>query len=463
MMKIPGNQGRAMYSISIHKICEYLQNRIGLNPETIGHYIINRAVQNCMLAHGMSSMGEYLKVIQSNDLELRKLIESVVIPETSFFRDNAPFNALKEYVRDKWLIEHDQEVFSVLSIPCSTGEEPYSIAITLMEAGVEPERMQIHAMDISDPLLDMARYGVYTEYSFRGCNNYYKEKYFSKEPDGYHIDDQVKKVVTFSRANILDADYECEDQCYDVIFCRNLLIYFDRNAKEKALNGLVKKLSAKGILFVGHAETAILQMHGLYRMPWNMSFAYSRYPPAYRDSGRGDDAEMPKNKMLSAMEFNAVIQRLQNISDGKTPSANVNQQTYFPVNVPAENVEKSAHGIMPDGREVDAKDSEKYRNTVKKEYLGRNYEKVTGLCDRLIANNTDLAFAYEYMALVEYESDNLLQAEEYLKKALYLEPDSHEMLSILAAIAEKMGNKEGAEKHRARAARIKRRNPNAKQ
>ncbi|KYC39992.1 hypothetical protein WA1_28965 [Scytonema hofmannii PCC 7110] len=122
-----------MTQLSIENL---LKQKIGLDPSTLGSVTMKRAISQCMANCGLTDITDYLVRLQTSTQELEQLIEMVVVPETWFFRDREPFVFLSRYVMSEWFPNHRDRVMRVLSIPCSTGEEPYSIAIALTEAGL---------------------------------------------------------------------------------------------------------------------------------------------------------------------------------------------------------------------------------------------------------------------------------------------------------------------------------------
>ena len=131
------------------KIEALLLEKIGLAPSAISSNIIARAVSKRRLVCDLPDLQTYLQRLQSSTAELEELIEEVVVPETSFFRDRQPFTFLESHVKTEWLNNQNRGILRILSVPCSSGEEPYSIAITLLNAGLTPNRIHIDAVDIS--------------------------------------------------------------------------------------------------------------------------------------------------------------------------------------------------------------------------------------------------------------------------------------------------------------------------
>jgi chemotaxis protein methyltransferase WspC len=250
-----------------------LRDKIGLDAIAIGSSTIARAVYQRMAACGLTDITKYLIRLQTSTQELDELIEAVIVPETWFFRDRQPFVLLKRYVFSEWLPTHAKGVLRVLSVPCSTGEEPYSVAIALIEAGLSPKQFCIDAVDISKKSLHKAQQGLYSRNSFRGKNpalpdltqtlkgtdslSAYalRERYFSRQGEQYQLHDRVRSTVNFIHGNLIDPYFLVDKSAYDVIFCRNVLIYFAPSARERTVRVLDRLLKNNGLLFVGHSET----------------------------------------------------------------------------------------------------------------------------------------------------------------------------------------------------------------
>ncbi|NJL10117.1 MAG: hypothetical protein HC908_07960 [Calothrix sp. SM1_7_51] len=171
-----------------------------------------------------------------------------------FFRDRKPFDYLINYVRSHWLSKPNRIPYRLLSVPCSTGEEPYSIAMTLMEAGLSSNQFRIDAMDISKQVIVKAQQGIYGKNSFRGEDFVDRNRYFRQTSEGYEVCSFVRSTVNFQQSNILNLSSIIKAK-YDIIFCRNLLIYLEPSACTQVFNILYSLLVTDGLLFVGSAET----------------------------------------------------------------------------------------------------------------------------------------------------------------------------------------------------------------
>jgi chemotaxis methyl-accepting protein methylase len=262
------------------KIEQLLSKRIGLNPDSLGARAIARAIDQRMGICKLLDKREYWQLLQTSLAEIEALIESVVIPETYFFRNRQSFVFLDRYLKQEWLPQygHSRKSLRVLSLPCSTGEEPYSIAITLAAAGLNLERVRIDAIDISRKALDKAERAIYEDYSFRRHSVSDYQAYFEPVANGsgYQVCEAIRRCVRFEQGNLFDSFFALDRQPYDLIFCRNLLIYLHANARRKAHQLLERLLVDRGILFLGYAETVQINPHKFSSVHHPLSFAYQK-------------------------------------------------------------------------------------------------------------------------------------------------------------------------------------------
>ena len=170
----------------------------------------------------------------------------------------------------------------MLSLPCSSGEEPYSIAMALLDAGVPASRFQIDALDISERVVQFARRGLYGRNSFRGDALDYRDRYFTETGDGHQLSAQVMERVRFQSGNLFDAGLLAHAPAYDFVFCRNLLIYFDQATQERAVQVLRRHTREDGVLFVGPAETSLLTARRLPPVAMPHCFAFLARPRPMR-------------------------------------------------------------------------------------------------------------------------------------------------------------------------------------
>ncbi|MBW2466578.1 MAG: chemotaxis protein CheR, partial [Deltaproteobacteria bacterium] len=194
----------------------------------------------------MSDKSTYVDKLKSSSRELKELIEEVIIPETWFYRDQEPFKAIRRYLVNQWVPKHKYKLFKVLSAPCSSGEEPYSLAMTLLNSELAPDKFKVIGVDISRRSIDKARKGIYSEHSFRGTDLVFQTRFFKKNNSSFILDGKIREKVQFYCGNILDNSFMDGLGLFDVIFFRNVLIYFDTLARHKAIATLYKLLTDDG-------------------------------------------------------------------------------------------------------------------------------------------------------------------------------------------------------------------------
>lgn len=197
----------------------------------------------------------YLKYDIKRSEEIIKLLNLVTINETYFLRERPQMDYLiNKYIPE--LVAKGKKNVKIWSAASSTGEEAYSIAILLKESGLLNKiKVDIFASDINSDVLETAKKGEYRAISFRGVNPQIISKYFIKEGTVYKILPEIKTMVTFFKANLLEKSSFLRIGTVDVIFCRNVLIYFDIEAKQKVLENFYSILQPNGMLFLGHSET----------------------------------------------------------------------------------------------------------------------------------------------------------------------------------------------------------------
>lgn len=271
-----------------------LRRKIGLDAASVGSSLIQRAIRLRMRALNLATEDAYRDWLVGSEAEWEELIEGVVVAETWFFRDRDPFTAFIQLIQnglesqvsslgsrvsgpqilDSRLQTPDfSGVVRILSLPCSTGEEPYSLAMALLDAGVPRPRFAIDAVDISARALERARQAAYGRNSFRGQSLEFRERHFSTGGDGWKLDPSVSDCVQFHRGNLLEAGFFADRAPYDFVFCRNLLIYFDRVTQAQALRKLDALLAPHGVLFVGPAELPLVADRGFVSAGLPMAFA----------------------------------------------------------------------------------------------------------------------------------------------------------------------------------------------
>ena len=254
--------------ISEDSILEMLRSHAGIDAAQTGEASlrkdIRRAIDACQNPN---------RLLDTSTSEWKALLESSLVPETWFFRNMEAFDALAEWVARAWSPTHPGACLRVLSLPCATGEEPYSIAMRLLEAGLAPGSFKVRAGDISEKSLATARAATYRRNSFRsGFDESRFGKYFESLPGGARrVSDEISEQVDFQMINLADPSAVLPQS--DVIFCRNALIYFTGETQRAVVDRLHVALSDDGILFLGPVEPPAALQCGFATAGLPMAFA----------------------------------------------------------------------------------------------------------------------------------------------------------------------------------------------
>ena len=194
---------------------------------------------------------EYVEYLRGTPDEIEELIDAIVVPETRFFRDAAVFEHLQMAL--KAIADEIHEPLRVLSAPCSTGQEAYSVAAAMMEAGLVPARFTVTAMDLSTKALETARRGVYPENAMRHVSAEHRRALGRLEGSHWKMHDVLRKRIRFERKNLAEPD-ALGDETYHVILCRNLFIYLSPAARAALATSLASGLAPGGRLVLGSAD-----------------------------------------------------------------------------------------------------------------------------------------------------------------------------------------------------------------
>ena len=200
------------------------------------------------------SYQEYYRLVSTNQSELNSLLDAVTTNLTSFFRNLTQINTFKNEILDEIIKTHPNHRIKIWSAGCSTGEEPYTLAMILMDKLGPAWKIEIVASDISYTVLMKASQGFYPANKIAGIPPEYLAKYFTKKDDGYQVNDNIKSLIRFDYHNLKN-DSGMRD--FDVIFCRNVIIYFDQAAQENVISRFYQSMAKKGYLFLGHSESLL--------------------------------------------------------------------------------------------------------------------------------------------------------------------------------------------------------------
>lgn len=373
-------------------VYELVKSVIGLDYFKVGTSGIDRAVNLRRAQTSNESTDDYIVYLEkSGGDELALLIEEIVVPETWFFRDRVPFEYLSEYVAGDWLSKRREEKLNILSFPCSTGEEPYSIAMALKQIGLPADLVKIDAYDISSRHVETARRGIYRENSFRGDSDETYKSFFDHQGSLYYLNDEIRAMVRFRQGNILEAGSLLGKVHYDIIFCRNLLIYLEQETQLRVCKALVDSLNPGGAFFVGHAEVnSVSRLSQLEPVQQHGAFAFVN----------------PKKEVVPVQDksVSEIIRERPDQNDSAIVSRFLQQ----------------AEQLIETGDLVAAR------------YL----------CESAVEMAPLTARSFYLLATISRKKEDWLSAKTYLQKVLYLEPEHFQALEQLLECADHLGDKD---------------------
>jgi len=436
-----------------------LRERIGLDAASIGSSLIERSVRLRMKCLGVKRLEDYRRRLGASDTEWRELVESVVVSETWFFRDRQAFDALVQIVLREWLPGRlaGLHTLRILSAPCSTGEEPYSLAMALLDAGVLAERFVIEAVDISERALACATAAVYGRNAFRGKELDFRDRHFHQSKEGYVLAPRVRQQVRFHRINLLEEALPGGGAPFDFIFCRNLLIYFDRATQAKTLERLRTALAKDGLLFVGPAELPLVTDQGFARLDLAMAFACRHDGPRPRAESEFRPAA---GKVMHPVAYTVPTPALTpapapthkdvlraKLDDPPAPTHAAHLRDTLG-DSSSQRGSAQAPAAAPPRTESPLTQARRLADAGK-------LQEAQQICEAHVSQFGPVAEAFYLLGLVADASGGP-GAIEFYRKAIYLEPDHYESLLQLSLLLERLGDRAGAKSCLRRAERVRR-------
>ena len=243
-------------------IRDIIYSHCGLFFDSDTKYLLEKRLSRRLQLYQLQSFKDYhyfLKYDRKKDQELSDLMDVLTTNETYFFREAFQLKALTDEIFPELKAAKEQKgekTLRIWSAGCSTGEEPYTIAMLIMEMGIfHGWRVEVVGTDISNRVLQHSRKAVYGKSSFRTTEDRYVRRFFQEQEDGFRVNDEVRELVTISHLNLFDQNRLALLGKMDVIFCRNVIIYFDQTAKKKVVDIFYRMLHEGGYLLLGHSES----------------------------------------------------------------------------------------------------------------------------------------------------------------------------------------------------------------
>ncbi|KWF97639.1 MCP methyltransferase [Burkholderia diffusa] len=449
----------------------WLVRETGIDPDSLGNDFLSRALTERVQA--LQGDGErlpsaarppvtpealdaYWQHLNASPDERRALIELFVVPETWFFRDREAFATLARLAAER-LAAMPGRVIRVLSAPCSTGEEPYSAAMALLDAGLDPASFTIDAIDLSARAIEQARLGCYGRNAFRGTATEFRGRYFTPVADGWLLDERVRACVQFRQANLVEPGTDTGIR-YDFVFCRNVLIYFDRDAQDRVIDSLESSLADDGMLFVGPAETGVAMRHGMRSARVPLAFAF--HPARGGAAAHGHAASMPTSAPYRragrfAVAPPAATRPLLAIVPPTWTDTAPSPAAFAPAERTTAReqradlrVDSPAHAANPADLPVQAAPvAGSVAPTLEEAQALANagaFDEAERVLAQFSAHAGPHADAFYLNGLIADARGRVAEAGDFYRKALYLRPTHHEALTHLATLLDVGGDGAGA-------------------
>lgn len=399
----------------MNEIVELLNNHLGLDPDSLGKGTLTSTIRQRMQHLGVDAVADYYVRLEHDAEELASLVAEVIVHETWFFRQATAFELLASHVKQ---VLSEKRTASIISLPCSTGEEPYSAAIELFENRLLDERVFILGVDIGKEALDKARAGVYGRGSFRASSSRDINKHFSPNEGGSQVlSEQIRKHVHFREGNALNSDVWKTSAPWDIVFCRNLLIYLDKKSRNQVVDLIKENTPVGSLVFTGHAETSLFLQPGFQRHGPTSGFCYERT----------EVTETPQRTPLDWKIFEASppppSRRLKAISNQRPTASTATLVTQPPTETSS--IPDIALGLrLADEGKI---------------------EEALGILTQVILHDSENVEAKAKQGVLLYSMGRKKEAAAVLRETLYLAPENEEALVYMSLIEQENGNMDRVE------------------
>ncbi len=417
-----------------------LDERVGLDPDTLGPTAFPQAVADRCRVLGLPDSSAYAVRVGRDSAEFDALLAKLVVSETWFFRGGV-FEALAKRATEV-RAGHPDRPFRALSVPCSTGEEPYSLAMALLDAGlIAAGSWVIDAVDVSPAAVAVAKRGVYRDLSFRQTPPAVRTRFFRTGADGWELDPMIRGRVRFRVGNLLaPAAFAADAASYDLVLCRNLLIYLTPDGRRRVVDLLETLLAPGGWLAVGHAEPSILDGRRFGPVGPDGGFVFAKGVPP-----RSERIAVPEKRNRSPQppprsgEGEPKLFSASPLRFGEGPGEGLSFGPQIPVSQP----------LSPKGRGEEERKLLRCRELAD---AGRLADARVE-CEQALASAPS-ADGYALLGVIQQAAGNLDAAAEAFRKALYLNPTHREALTHAELVSRTRGQTAAADAYRARLARV---------
>jgi chemotaxis protein methyltransferase WspC len=403
---------------SVSQLKQRLAERTGLDAALLDRPGISDFVGRQCAAHGLPDEAAYYACAMEDATELEQLVKEVAVAETWFFRYPSSFELLRDCVGQ--LLQR-RETLRMLSIACATGEEPYGMAMAAAAAGWPLERIVVDALDRNEASLIVARAGIYRGKSFRETIPQWAHKWFFWKDDLAQVDPALATRVTFHCQDVLQRPRSGRAPKYDVVFCRNVLIYLNAAARAALSEYLAHALAPEGLLFVGHAEQAAVPGERFESAGVKQSFAMRKKQPKSATANQS-----PGSRRAPATVRERAIQSADKARPPAPPA--VGPQ------VRASNEDMLCQArAMADAGQLEA---------------------AVAALEPILAEPEAHCEVFELLGSIHLSSGRLEEARQAFNKALYFDPNRETALLQMAIVCDRLGYATLAARYRRRAVRV---------
>jgi chemotaxis protein methyltransferase WspC len=400
-----------------------VSDRLGIDPASLGSAVLPRAVETRMKLRHVASPQAYIAMLGAEVAEVDALVAELVVAETWFFRGGRSFfDRLAKFITGRAV-----KPVRILSVPCSTGEEPYSLAVALHDLHIPPEHYRIDAVDLAPEHLKRAALGRFTAFAFREAGTDIRPLYFRTSEDRWQIQPHFRHSIRFLFGNLIAPSFLVAESAYDLILCRNLFIYLTPDGRRRAMANLDRLLVRDGWLCLTPGEAERLPA-GRFVQEGPLEFGI------YRRNAVGSGVNTVAEATLTSTPASPAIPPSVPVAEPRFPPRGVvappaRAQSHNPV-APLE----AARALANAGQLVEA----------------------LAACESVLRVETESADAYALLGVIHQAEGHFSEAAEALRRALYLAPDHPEALSHMLVICDRRGDTTQADairRHLARTAR----------
>ena len=392
---------------------ELIKKRCGLVVDNENNKALVNAIQSRMSIQSIESTNEYYNVLVSSIDETYRLVDFLTVNETYFFREIEHYGLFANKIFPELLEKKKGGKVKILSAGCSSGEEPCTIAISLVEKyGIDIlKSVSIIGCDINQNILEKARQGIYGKYSFRGCSDALRDKYFTPQPSQheYKLAEHIRNAVDYCRVNLLSDDYPEQIKDNDVVFYRNVSIYFKSDVQARIFKKLSGILVEGGYIFTSSTETFLHDIGILFLTEREGIYIHHKNIDI-----KVDDRRKYKTERTILTSPKIIPKQIEASSSTKTPPKN-----------------------NPSASQDDA------RKTVNQELfdkalyaaMDKKYHDALTHIDTLLKNDLTFIKAYNLKASILMNLDRLAEAKEITRITLEIDQWNLECFIILGLIA----------------------------